>query len=68
MWEQIDAEWGEMGAPEGRDLAAAHRSESPLGRAQVPDDVAGMFAFLAGPDGGYITGQSFTVDGGLVPG
>ena len=68
MWAQIDAEWNELeGFPEGeawkRRVAAI-----PLGRPEVPDDVAGMFAFLAGPDAAYITGQPFTVDGGLVPG
>jgi len=38
----------------------------PLGRAGVPDDVAGVVAFLAGPDAGYITGQNILVDGGLL--
>ncbi len=37
-----------------------------LGRPETPEDVAGLFLFLAGPDGGYITGQAITVDGGLV--
>lgn len=68
MWEQIDAEWNELeGLAEGeawrRRIAAI-----PLGRPEVPEDVAGMFAFLAGPDAAYITGQPFTVDGGFAPG
>jgi meso-butanediol dehydrogenase / (S,S)-butanediol dehydrogenase / diacetyl reductase len=68
MWAQIDAEWNELeGFAEGeawrRRVAAI-----PLGRPEVPDDVAGMFAFLAGPDAVYITGQPFTVDGGFAPG
>jgi len=68
MWAQIDAEWNELeGFPEGeawkRRVAAI-----PLGRPEVPDDVAGMFAFLAGPDAVYITGQPFTIDGGFAPG
>jgi 3-oxoacyl-[acyl-carrier protein] reductase len=29
-------------------------------------DIAGMTAFLAGPDASYITGASFTVDGGFL--
>ena len=68
MWAQIDAEWNELeGFAEGeawrRRVAAI-----PMGRPEVPDDVAGMFAFLAGPDAVYITGQPFTVDGGFAPG
>lgn len=37
----------------------------PLGRISVPEDVAGVVAFLAGPDGSYITGETITVSGGL---
>jgi NAD(P)-dependent dehydrogenase (short-subunit alcohol dehydrogenase family) len=37
----------------------------PAGRLGEPGDVAGLVAFLAGPQGGYITGQSISVDGGL---
>lgn len=38
----------------------------PIGRIGTPEDVAGVVAFLAGPDAAYITGQSINVDGGLV--
>ena len=38
----------------------------PLGRFGEPDDIAGAVAFLAGPEGRYITGQVITVDGGMV--
>lgn len=37
----------------------------PLGRLGVPEDVAGVVAFLASPDGDYITGQVIRVNGGL---
>ncbi len=37
-----------------------------LGRLGAPEDVAGVVAFLAGPDAGYITGQVLVVDGGMV--
>lgn len=36
----------------------------PLGRTGEPDDVAAAVRFLAGPEAGWITGQSFAVDGG----
>lgn len=68
MWEQIDAEWGELEGLQKGEVWQRRIAPIPLGRAEVPDDVAGMFAFLAGPDAAYITGQPFTVDGGLVPG
>lgn len=38
----------------------------PLKRLGVPADVAGVAAFLAGPDASYITGSTLYVDGGLM--
>ena len=39
----------------------------PLKRANQPEDIADMIVFLASPGARNITGQSFNVDGGLVP-
>lgn len=41
-------------------------ADTPLGRAGLPEDVAGVVAFLASDDGAFITGQVIHVDGGLV--
>ncbi len=38
----------------------------PLGRIGNPNDIAHMVLFLAAEESGYITGQTFTVDGGMV--
>ncbi len=38
----------------------------PLGRLGKPEDVAGVAAFLASEDAGYITGQVIVVDGGMT--
>lgn len=45
---------------------AAWTALSPLGRLGTPWDIAGIAAFLAGPDGGYFTGQALNVTGGMV--
>jgi NAD(P)-dependent dehydrogenase (short-subunit alcohol dehydrogenase family) len=37
----------------------------PLGRIGEPEDVAGVVAFLASEDGGWITGETIYVTGGL---
>jgi NAD(P)-dependent dehydrogenase (short-subunit alcohol dehydrogenase family) len=39
---------------------------TPLGRIALPDEIAGVIAFLLGPDAGYVTGQVIRVDGGLT--
>jgi len=38
----------------------------PLGRLGAPKEVAEVIAFLASPRSGYVTGQTWTVDGGMV--
>lgn len=38
----------------------------PLGRTGTPEDVAGVFAFLASDDAAFMTGASVVVDGGQL--
>src|SRR5262245_28199725 len=39
----------------------------PAGRLGEPADVAGLVVFLASPHASWITGSTFTVDGGIIP-
>jgi len=41
-------------------------SQIPLGRIGNPDEIATAALFLASDEAGYITGQTITVDGGMV--
>ena len=48
------------------DIKEKMKTSIPLGRLGTPDDVANLVCFLASDDAGYITGQTFNVDGGMV--
>ncbi|MBL7851867.1 MAG: SDR family oxidoreductase [Cyclobacteriaceae bacterium] len=41
-------------------------SRTPMGRVGKPEEVAGLVAFLAMDQAGYITGQNILVDGGMT--
>jgi meso-butanediol dehydrogenase / (S,S)-butanediol dehydrogenase / diacetyl reductase len=68
MWEQIDRELGALRGWGPREAWRRRTAGIPLGRPETADDVAGVVAFLAGPDSDYMTGQAIKVDGGLVMG
>ncbi|MBM86003.1 MAG: hypothetical protein CMM47_08270 [Rhodospirillaceae bacterium] len=55
---------------EGLDLETMEKRRTeaiPLGRPNDPNDIAQMAVFLASPAARNITGQSYNVDGGIVP-
>jgi 3-oxoacyl-[acyl-carrier protein] reductase len=39
---------------------------APLARLGQPGDIAGVVAFLAGPDGAWINGQTLLANGGII--
>ncbi len=47
------------------DAKSALVGQIALGRLGEPADIAGAVAFLAGPGGGYITGETLHVNGGM---
>src|SRR6516162_1319639 len=49
------------------ELQAEQEAHIPLGRANLPEDIAAMAVFLASLGAGNLAGQAYNVDGGLVP-
>ncbi|HVG95569.1 MAG TPA: glucose 1-dehydrogenase [Chloroflexota bacterium] len=49
-----------------KEKLAAVLQKIPLGRLGQPEDVAGLAAFLASAEADYITGTTYTIDGGLT--
>lgn len=47
-------------------MRAAMEASSPFGRLGRPEEIAAAVAFLAGPDGQWVSGQTVRVNGALV--
>lgn len=58
----IDTRWT---AQRGGELRARSVERTPLKRAGLPEDIAGMAVYIAA-DAGFVTGHIFVVDGGLI--
>jgi len=52
---------GDTGGP----IRQALEQRTPVGRAGRPSDIAGLIAFLSGPDAEFMTGSYVLIDGGL---
>jgi NAD(P)-dependent dehydrogenase (short-subunit alcohol dehydrogenase family) len=61
---------GEIATPmtgqEDTDVHTERRPGVPLGRPGDAREVAAVIAFLAGPEASYVTGASWSVDGGML--
>jgi hypothetical protein len=61
---------GEIATPmtgqEDEDPTTTSRPGIPLGRPGAAHEIAAVVALLAGPGGSYVTGASWTVDGGML--
>ncbi|KZN14624.1 SDR family oxidoreductase [Marinomonas sp. TW1] len=67
MWDYNDRVWGQlMGDFKPGELMSSWVENIPMKRAGSVQEVAGLVAFLAGPDAAYITGQAINIDGGLI--
>jgi glucose 1-dehydrogenase len=57
-----------MDAPlkEHPELVRQLLAEIPLGRMGKPEEVAGLAAYLASDEAGYVTGSTFFIDGGML--
>jgi NAD(P)-dependent dehydrogenase (short-subunit alcohol dehydrogenase family) len=55
----------ELNGPRGQGYRRMIES-SPVGRAGTPDEVGAVGALLMGPEGGFITGSDFLMDGGVT--
>lgn len=66
MWVEIDKRMAEITGAKVGATYDKYVEGIALGRAQTPEDVAGLVSYLAGPDSDYMTGQSVIIDGGIV--
>ncbi|RYE95557.1 MAG: SDR family oxidoreductase, partial [Oxalobacteraceae bacterium] len=53
------------GMTEQPELVAKFEERIPMARGATPEDIAGVIAFLASDDAGFVTGVNLPVDGGL---
>jgi NAD(P)-dependent dehydrogenase (short-subunit alcohol dehydrogenase family) len=66
MQDVVDREFARAQGTSPAAVRAERVGRIPVGSIGTPEDVAGMVAFLLGPDAHYLTGQALNVDGGLL--
>lgn len=64
-WVPVEA-WRKRASRQRPRLRAADHAQHPAGRAGTPEDIGALAVFLLSPESGFITGESFVVDGGMT--
>jgi 3-oxoacyl-[acyl-carrier protein] reductase len=52
--------------PSTGEFAEMLKKQMALPRYSTADEIAAMVAYLAGPEAGFVTGASLTIDGGFT--
>ncbi|OZB57840.1 MAG: short-chain dehydrogenase, partial [Lysobacterales bacterium 13-68-4] len=64
-WIATDA-WRKPATRRTPKLSRADHTQHPAGRVGTPEDIGALAAFLLSPQSGFITGENFVADGGMV--
>lgn len=64
-WIVTDA-WRKPSQRQPPPLSASDHSQHPVGRAGTPEDIGALAVFLLSSQAGFITGENFVADGGMV--
>lgn len=62
----LRAKWAQAVGAGDEEILANIVAGIPMGRMATPEEISGVYSFLAGPDARYITGTTLVVDGGEI--
>lgn len=58
--------WDVRSKRKAPELRPIDHAQHPVGRVGMPEDIAALAAYLASNEAGFVTGQTFVVDGGMT--